>query len=58
MALEELVQQFRRVEKIIKRYKRRYPTDILKRVAYLPILHNEDFNQRELIVNWCKQLEI
>jgi DNA gyrase subunit B len=58
MALEELVHQFRRVEKIIKRYKRRYPTDILKRVAYLPILHNEDFNQQEKIANWCKQLHL
>jgi DNA gyrase subunit B len=58
MALEELVQQFRRVEKIIKRYKRRYPSDILKRVAYLPVLHNEDFNQEEKIANWCKQLHL
>ncbi|USQ13773.1 DNA topoisomerase (ATP-hydrolyzing) subunit B [Legionella lytica] len=58
VALEELVQQFRRVEKIIKRYKRRYPTDILKRVAYLPVLHNEDFNQEEKIANWCKQLHL
>ena len=58
MALEELVLQFRRVEKIIKRYKRRYPADILKRVAYLPVLHNEDFNQEEKITNWCKQLHL
>ncbi len=58
MALEELVQQFRRVEKIIKRYKRRYPADILKRVAYLPVLQNEDFSQEEKIVNWCKQLHL
>lgn len=58
MALEELVQQYRRVEKIIKRYKRRYPADILKRVAYLPILHNEDFNQQEKIAGWCKQLHL
>ena len=58
MALEELVQQFRRVEKIIKRYKRRYPTDILKRIAYLPVLQNEDFSQEDKIVNWCKQLHL
>ncbi|EHL32532.1 DNA topoisomerase (ATP-hydrolyzing) subunit B [Legionella drancourtii] len=58
MALEDLVQQFRRVEKIIKRYKRRYPTDILKRIAYLPVLQNEDFSQEEKIVNWCKQLHL
>ncbi|WP_454781527.1 DNA topoisomerase (ATP-hydrolyzing) subunit B [Legionella sp. WA2022007384] len=58
MALEDLVQQYRRAEKIIKRYKRRYPTDILKRVAYLPALHSEDFNQQEKIANWCKQLHL
>lgn len=58
LALEELVQQYRRAEKIIKRYKRRYPSDILKRVAYLPVLHNEDFNQEEKIANWCKQLHL
>lgn len=58
MALEELVQQFRRVEKIIKRYKRRYPSDILKRVAYLPILQNEDFSNLDKITNWCKQLHL
>ncbi|MCE0722076.1 DNA topoisomerase (ATP-hydrolyzing) subunit B [Legionella resiliens] len=58
LALEELVQQYRRVEKIIKRYKRRYPGDILKRVAYLPTLQNEDFNQQEKIANWCKQLHL
>lgn len=58
MALEELVQQFRRVEKIIKRYKRRYPGDILKRVAYLPMLHSEDFSQQEKIATWCKQLHL
>ena len=56
MALEELVQQFRRVEKIIKRYSRRYPNAILKRVAYLPMLQNEDFNQEEKIASWCKLL--
>lgn len=58
LALEELVQQFRRVGKIIKRYKRRYPADVLKRVAYLPILQNEDFNHEEKISNWCKQLHL
>ncbi|WP_298625596.1 DNA topoisomerase (ATP-hydrolyzing) subunit B [uncultured Legionella sp.] len=58
MALEELVQQFRRVGKIIKRYKRRYSADILKRVAYLPVLQNEDFNQMDKIAAWCKQLDL
>lgn len=58
LALEELVQQYRRSERIIKRYKRRYPSDILKRIAYLPALHNEDFNQEEKIAQWSKQLDL
>jgi DNA gyrase subunit B len=58
VALEELVQQFRRTEKIIKRYKRRYPSDILKRIAYLPVLHNEDFNHQDKIAHWCNQLDL
>lgn len=57
-ALEELVHEFRRVGKIIKRYKRRYPNDVLKRVAYLPALQNEDFNNAEKIAHWCKQLHL
>lgn len=58
LALGELVQQFRHVEKIIKRYKRRYPGDILKRVTYLSVLSHDDFNQEEKITNWCKQLHL
>ncbi len=57
VALGELVQQFRRMEKICTRYKRRYPGAILKRVAYLPALNNDDFNQQEKIVHWCQLLE-
>ncbi|MDI9826105.1 DNA topoisomerase (ATP-hydrolyzing) subunit B [Legionella pneumophila] len=57
-SLEELVQHFRRVEKIIKRYKRRYPSDILKRVAYMPMLHQEDFNNLSKIESWCRQLHL
>lgn len=58
LALEELVQQYRRTERIFKRYKRRYSSDILKRIAYLPALHNEDFNQEEKIAQWSKQLDL
>ena len=57
VALEELVRHFRRVEKIIKRYKRRYSADILKRVAYLPLVHPEDFNQQQKITEWSNLLE-
>lgn len=55
-ALEELVIGHRRVEKIIARYKRRYPKNVLKRVAHLPGLHPDDFSQYETMNQWCTQL--
>ncbi|MBA2657263.1 MAG: DNA topoisomerase (ATP-hydrolyzing) subunit B [Tatlockia sp.] len=55
-ALEDLVNQYRRVEKIIKRNSRRYNTDILKRISHLPVLQIENFKDRELIVNWGSML--
>jgi DNA gyrase subunit B len=57
-ALEELVQHFRRVERIIKRYKRRYPVDILKRISYMPVLHSDDLVNQAKIESWCKQLDL
>ncbi len=57
LALEELVQQYRRSEKIIKRYKRRYPSEILKRITYLPVLQHDDFSNQEKIAQWCQQLD-
>ncbi len=57
-ALEELVQQYRRVEKIIKRNSRRYNTQILKTISYLPTLQPEDFKNQELINDWGKQLKL
>lgn len=57
MALEELVLQFRRLEKMIKRYHHKYPAAILKRVAGLPLLQQEDFQQKEKMTLWCEQLQ-
>lgn len=56
-ALEELVLQFRRLEKIIKRYKRRYPSEILTALATLSLLNQDDFNEQEKIASWCAQLQ-
>jgi DNA gyrase subunit B len=58
IALEELVQQFRRVEKIIKRHSRRYNPEILKIISYMPILQNDDFKKQETINQWGKQLHL
>lgn len=55
-ALEELVMQFRKVEKIIKRYARRYHIDILRQLAYLPLLQNDSFTNKEVISAWAQKL--
>lgn len=55
-ALEDLVRQVRRVEKIIKRFSRRYPAELLKRLANLPLLLPDDFNHLEKIESWTNQL--
>lgn len=56
-ALESLVHQFRHVETIIKRYKRRYPVEVIKRIAYLSTLQHDDFANKQKIDDWCKQLD-
>lgn len=55
-ALEELVMQYRRVEKIISKYKRKYPAEVLKRISYLPGVYNDDINDKEKMANWVNQL--
>lgn len=56
-ALEELVLEFRRVEKIIDRHSRRYNAEILNRIAYLPQLHTEDFSNHDTMNKWTNQLD-
>lgn len=55
-ALEELVVQYRRVEKIIGKYRRKYPAEVLKRISYLPGLLSEDINDREKVAAWIQLL--
>lgn len=55
-ALETKVQQIRRVEKIIKRYSRRYHSDILRTIAELPMLAADDFNHKQIVTDWTEQL--
>jgi DNA gyrase subunit B len=56
IALEELVLQFRRIEKIMKRHTRRYTLPILTNLSTLPMLQADDFNQADAINNWANQL--
>jgi DNA gyrase subunit B len=57
-ALGELVYQFRRVEKIVKRHSRRYHANIVKRISYLPELKQEDFTQHDKVSSWANQLHL
>lgn len=56
-ALEDLVQQFRHIEKIIKRHVRRYPKDVLKQMMYLPIIQAKQLSDGEVMSNWANQLQ-
>jgi DNA gyrase subunit B len=55
-ALEELVKQYRRAEKMIKRHARRYPVEVIKRLMYLPQL--QQFTQLDEMTAWTEQLQL
>jgi DNA gyrase subunit B len=56
LALGELVQQFQRMEQIIKRYSRRYHADLIRCAARLPALQPDDFTHSDKINAWAHQL--
>jgi DNA gyrase subunit B len=56
LALETLVNEFRTAEKIIQKYKRKYPAEVLKRILYMPVLQREAFSQQDILLPWIEQL--
>ncbi|STX27501.1 DNA gyrase, subunit B (type II topoisomerase) [Legionella beliardensis] len=56
-ALEELVKQFRQTERITRRLAKRYNEEVLKQLAYLPVLNSTNFTEFETITTWSNQLE-
>lgn len=56
-ALEDLVLHFRRVEKIIQRFRRKYPEEVLRRISYQPVLSKEEINDKEKVEQWVKKLQ-
>ncbi len=56
-ALEDLVMKFRTVEKVIRRYKRRYPEEVLRRVMYMPIMSKDDLADQAKVNQYCQKLE-
>ena len=55
-ALEALVAEYQRVEKIIKRHARRFNKDVLKHLVYLPILQGDDVYNQDGMSKWVQQL--
>jgi DNA gyrase subunit B len=55
-ALEELVYQYRRVEKIIKKYNRRYPEIVMKALGSMPLIKPEDLPLQATMQSWVSVL--
>lgn len=55
-ALESLVLQYRRVEKIVNRYSRRYPPEVLMQLLYLPVMSRESLKDKEWVDEWTHLL--
>ena len=56
VALETLVQQYRRVEKIIQRHARRYHADVLMGLVFSPALQHETLLDRDAVEAWASVL--
>jgi DNA gyrase subunit B len=56
-ALGELVHQFRRVQKIVKRFSRRYNADVMKQVSLMQPLETISLQSQETIIEWAHHLE-
>ncbi|OGV50797.1 MAG: DNA gyrase subunit B [Legionellales bacterium RIFCSPHIGHO2_12_FULL_42_9] len=55
-ALEALVAEYQRVEKIIKRHVRRFNKDVLKHLVYLPVLQGDDVYNQDVMAKWVIKL--
>ncbi len=58
VALGDLVNQFRRVEMIVKRHARRYHPALLTRLAWLPMLQPDDFTNQTHMHDWAHKLHL
>jgi DNA gyrase subunit B len=55
-AFEQLVAEYQRVEKIIKKHARRYNQDVLKTLVYLPAFPVDALTDSGLMSSWVEQL--
>jgi DNA gyrase subunit B len=57
-ALATLVEEYRRVMRIIERLARVYPTDVLESLIYLPSLPVEALKDQAQVAQWCDTLSV
>lgn len=57
-ALGDLVQQYRRAEKIIKRHARRYPAEVIKCLMGQPMLQLQQLTDLDAMTSWVYQLQL
>ena len=57
LALQETVAQFRRLEKTISKYARRYDAGLIKQVISLPLLSADDFQDQAIMQDWVTRLQ-
>lgn len=55
-ALAELIHQYQLGNKVLERLQRRYPSEVLKQLAHLPILTAENMMQKAEVEAWVQQL--
>ncbi|MCL6414241.1 DNA topoisomerase (ATP-hydrolyzing) subunit B [Aestuariirhabdus sp. Z084] len=56
VALQELVEEFRRIEGIVSRLSRIYPETVLNRLIYMDRMSPEDLKDQQKVQSWCSKL--
>lgn len=56
-ALESMVLEYRRIEKLIKRHSRKYTKEVLQKLMYLPAITVESFQEESVLQQWCALFE-
>ncbi len=58
IALNELVQKYRHLEKLLKKYSRRYPQEILQKVIDNSLITSEDFKDKIKMEAWAGNIKV
>ena len=55
--LEALVNEYRQVQDVIARLSRLYPTDVMQRLVYAPVLEGENLKDKTFVDGWVEALD-